>query len=228
MTKRHSEGAFETVLVDGLFESGYETLHATTFDRERAIFPEVATEFIRSTQPEQWKKLEALHGEKTGERVLHDLCGWMDTHGSLATLRHGFKTYGRTLRVAFFKAAHELNATLAAQHAANRVNVTRQLHYSPRNEKSLDVVLSVNGIPVVTLELKNPLTGQTFQDAIRQYQSDRDPRETIFEFKRRTLVHFAADPDLVFMTTRLAGSATQFLPFNRCQDGGGRRRSGLR
>ena len=95
------------------------------------------------------------------------------------------------------------------------VGVTRQLHYSTRNNNSLDIVLSVNGIPVATLELKNHLTGQTVQDAIRQYQIDRDPREVIFEFKRRTLVHFAADPDLVFMTTRLAGSATHFLPFNR-------------
>jgi type I restriction enzyme R subunit len=144
----------------------------------------------------------------------------MDTHGSLTTLRHGFKCYGRTLRVAFFKAAHELNPELEARHAANRVGVTRQLHYSTRSENSLEVVLTVNGIPVATLELKNPLTGQTVTEAIRQYQTDRDPRETVFDFKRRTLVHFAVDPDLVFMTTRLAGSATHFLPFNRGDDGG--------
>src|SRR5262249_9163940 len=158
-----------------------------------------------------WDKLETLHGAKTGERIIQDLCNWMDTHGSLATLRHGFKCYGRTMRVAYFKAAHELNPELEAQHAANRLGVTRQLHDSAQHEKSLDVVLSVNGIPVVTLELKNQLTGQTVQDAIRQYQTDRDAREIVFEFKRRTLVHFAADPDLVYMTTRLAGAATHFL-----------------
>jgi type I restriction enzyme R subunit len=179
-------------------------------------------DFIQATQPEQWKKLEALHGDKTGPRIIEDLCNRLDTRGSLATLRHGFKCYGRTLRVAFFKAAHELNPELEAKHQANRVGVTRQLHYSTRNENSLDVVLSVNGIPVATLELKNPLTGQTVQDAIRQYQTDRDPREVMFEFKRRTLVHFAADPDLVYMTTRLAGSATHFPPFNRgCENGAG-------
>jgi len=211
----HTEAAFETVLVDSLLARGYESLPRDGFDRERAIFPAVVLDFIRSTQPKQWEKLEALHGAKTGERIIHDLCRWMDSHGSLATLRHGFKCYGRTLRVAFFKAAHELNPELEAKHRANRVGVTRQLHYSTRSENSVDVAVSVNGIPVVTLELKNHLTGQTVQHAIRQYQTDRDPREIVFEFKRRTLVHFAADPDLVFMTTRLAGSATHFLPFNR-------------
>lgn len=213
--KPHTEAAFETVIFDSLVDGGYEVVAPDGFERERAIFGDVALAFIRETQPSQWQKLEALHGDKTGQRILHDLCAWMDTHGSLATLRHGFKCYGRTLRMAFFKAAHELNPELEARHRANRVGVTRQLHYSTRNENSIDVVLSVNGIPVATLELKNHLTGQTVQDAIRQYESDRDPREPIFEFKRRTLVHFAADPDLVFMTTRLAGSATQFLPFNR-------------
>lgn len=218
--KTHTEAAFETVLFESLLAGGYSGISRDGFDRERAIFPDVVIDFIRTTQQKHWEKLEALHGAKTAERIIHDLCEWMDTHGSLATLRHGFKCYGRTLRVAFFKAAHELNPELEAHYVANRVGVTRQLHYSTRNENSLDMVLSVNGIPVVTLELKNHLTGQTVQDAIRQYQTDRDPREIIFEFKRRTLVHFAADPDLVFMTTRLAGSATHFLPFNRGHDDG--------
>ena len=145
----------------------------------------------------------------------------MDLNGSLATLRHGFKCYGRTLRVAFFKAAHELNPELEASYAANRLGITRQLHFSPKSEQSLDVTLSVNGIPVATLELKNPMTGQTVEDARRQYKRDRDPRESIFEFKRRTLVHFAVDTEAVLMTTRLAGSATRFLPFNKGCDGGG-------
>ncbi len=102
----------------------------------------------------------------------------MDANGSLATLRHGFKCYGRTLHVAFFKAAHELNPELEERYAANRVGLTRQLRFSARSEKSLDVTLSLNGIPVATLELKNPLTGQTVEDARRQYKQDRDPRET--------------------------------------------------
>src|SRR4030065_100877 len=129
----------------------------------------------------------------------------MEANGSLATLRHGFKCYGRTLRVAFFKAAHELNPELEARYAANRLGITRQLYFSPRSEKSLDITLSLNGIPIATGELKNPLTGQRVEDARRQYKQDRDPREPIFEFKRRTLVHFAADTESGVMTTPPAG-----------------------
>jgi len=217
---RHSETAFETVIEAHFLANGYVSVHRDGFDRERAIFPETVLAFIRETQPNDWAKLEALHGEKTGEQILGDLCKWMDANGSLATLRHGFKCYGRTLHVAFFKAAHELNPELEARYAANRLGITRQLHFSPRSEKSVDVTLSLNGIPVATLELKNPLTGQTVEDARRQYKQDRDPREPIFEFKRRTLVHFAADTEAVLMTTRLAGSATHFLPFNKGCDGG--------
>jgi type I restriction enzyme R subunit len=220
MPPRINEAAFETVIESHLLANGYTRIAEDGFDRARAIFPETILTFIRATQEKEWKKLEALHGPKTGEQILADLCKWMDAHGSLATLRHGFKCYGRTLRVAFFKAAHGLNPELEARYAANRVGLTRQLHFSERDRKSLDVTISLNGIPVLTVELKNPLTGQTFEDARKQYQTTRDPRETIFEFKRRTLVHFAVDTEVVFMTTRLAGTATHFLPLNQGQDGG--------
>lgn len=218
--KSYSETAFETVLSETLLNAGYIALAATSFDRARALFPAVTLAFIRATQPDAWGKLETLHGEKTGERVLTDLGKWLDTYGALATLRHGFKCYGRTLRIAYFKAAHDLNPELTTRYAANQLGLTRQLHFSPKHEKSLDVVLSVNGLPVVTLELKNPLTGQTVEDAVRQYRQDRDPRELIFDFKKRALVHFAVDTEAVQMTTRLAGSATHFLPFDRGYNGG--------
>ncbi|GLS81467.1 type I restriction endonuclease subunit R [Paracoccus marinus] len=217
---RHSEGAFETIIEATMLANGAVPEPASGFDRDRAIFPETVLSFIRETQPKEWKALEALHGEKTGSQVLADLTKWMDREGSLATLRHGFKCYGKTLRVAFFKAAHGLNPELEARYAANRVGLTRQLHFSRTSEKSLDVALSVNGIPVVSVELKNPMTGQTVEHALHQYRHDRDPREPIFEFKRRMLVHFAADTDTVFMTTRLAGAATHFLPFNKGNNGG--------
>jgi type I restriction enzyme R subunit len=212
---RHSEAAFETVIEAHLLQNGYVPVARESFDRERAIFPETVLAFIRETQPKEWARLEALHGENTGEQILGDLCKWMDANGSLATLRHGFKCYGRTLYVAFFKAAHQLNLELEARYAANRLGLTRQLRFSPRSEQSLDVTLSLNGVPVATVELKNAFTGQTVEDARIQYMRDRDPREPIFEFKRRTLVHFAADTDSVLMTTRLAAMATHFLPFDK-------------
>jgi type I restriction and modification enzyme subunit R-like protein len=185
---RHSEFAFETVIEGHLLQSGYARIPEESFDRERAIFPHTVLAFIRETQPAEWAKLEALHGEKTGEQVLSDLCKWMDANGSLATLRHGFKCYGRALRVAYFKAAHELNAELETRYAANRLGLTRQLHFSPRCEKSLDVTLSLNGIPIVTIELKNPMTGQTVEDACRQYKQDRDHYAAVVH-KRRAIVH---------------------------------------
>jgi Type I site-specific restriction-modification system, R (restriction) subunit and related helicases len=218
--KRTSEAAFETAIETVLLDDGYTRVDAKGFDRERAIFPAEALAFIRATQGKVWEKLEALHGEQTGARVLESLCKWLDTHGALATLRHGFKCFGRTLRIAFFRPAHGLNPELEARYQANRLGLTRQLHFSPKSEKSLDVVLSVNGIPVVTLELKNPLSGQTAANAIHQYRHDRDPREPIFVFTKRSLVHFAVDTEEAHMATRLAGSSTYFLPFNRGMDGG--------
>ncbi|MEZ4301987.1 MAG: DEAD/DEAH box helicase family protein [Polyangiaceae bacterium] len=212
---RHSEAAFETVIEHHLLANGYVAVPREGFDRERAVFPSVVLDFIKDTQPREWAKLEALHGAKTGEQILTDLCKWMDANGSLATLRHGFKCYGRTLHVAYFKAAHEMNPELEERYAKNRVGLTRQLHFSAHAAReSLDVALSVNGIPVATIELKNAMTGQTVEHARRQYKK-RDPRELIFEPKKRALVHFAVDTDAVLMTTRLAGSATHFLPFNK-------------
>lgn len=220
MSYRTNETAFEAVIEAHLLRNGYLDVPRDGFDRGRAIFPEVFLAFIRDTQPKEWARIEALHGVKTGEQIIADLCKWMDHNGALATLRHGFKCYGRTLHAAYFKAAHELNPELEGRYAANRLGLTRQLHFSPRSEKSLDIALSLNGIPLVTVELKNPLTGQRVEDACAQYRRDRDPREPIFEFKRRTLVHFAADTESVLMTTRLAGTATHFLPFNKGYDGG--------
>ena len=214
------EAAFESVIEHHMLEHGYTAVPRDGFDRERAVFPEVVLDFIQETQPNEWERLEKLHGPRTGEQVIGDLCKWMDAHGCLATLRHGFKCYGRTFRVAFFKAAHDMNPELADKYAANRLGLTRQLYYKPDSTKSIDLVISLNGLPIVTIELKNPITGQTADHAKRQYQKDRDPRDPIFDFKRRTLVHFAADTDVVFMTTRLAGTATHFLPFNKGDNGG--------
>lgn len=219
--KATSETAFETAIEEVLLSSGYVRHVSKDFDAELAVFPKIVLQFIRETQPAVWEKLEALHQDKTGERVISALCKWMDTHGVLTTMRHGFKCYGKTLRIAFFKPAHGLNPDLETRYAGNLLGMTRQLHFSKKRPKdSLDVTLSLNGVPLVTIELKNPLSGQTAADGIRQYRHDRDHREKIFDFKKRTLVHFAVDTEEVHMTTRLAGSATHFLPFNRGRDGG--------
>lgn len=141
---RTSETAFENAIEDVFLSSGFQRHTSNEFDRENAIFPSIALKFIQNTQPKIWDKLELLHGEKTGDRVIAALCKWMDTNGSLNTLRHGFKCYGKTLHITFFKPAHGLNPELEARYAANIIGLTRQLHFSPKNEKSLDVTLSIN------------------------------------------------------------------------------------
>jgi type I restriction enzyme R subunit len=215
-----SETAFEISMENHLLSNGYQIIDNKVFDKERAIFPTVVLGFIKNTQAKEWAKLEVLHGAKTGEQVLTDLCTWLNTYGALATLRHGFKCYGRKLRIAYFKAVHDMNPELIERYSQNILGLTRQLYFSPTSKKSLDLTLSLNGIPLSTIELKNPLTGQYVSDAIKQYKKDRDPRELLFEFKKRTLVHFAVDTEQVFMTTRLTGEATYFLPFNKGFEGG--------
>lgn len=214
------EADFEEVIELHLLQNGYSQVDKQTYDPHRAIFPAEVLSFIQATQPKEWAKLETLHGERTPEIVLADLCKWLDTYGCLAVLRNGFKCYGRTLRVAFFKAAHGLNPELEARYAANHLGITRQLRYSTRNTNELDLAISVNGVPIATAELKNPMTGWTVENAKKQYKQDRDHRELLFDFKKRTLVHFAVDTEAVFMTTRLAGGATYFLPFNKGLDNG--------
>ena len=130
---RRSGAAVRTAIQAHLLANGIERITAEASDCERAIWPDTALALIRETQPKEWAKLESLHGDKTGEQVLGDLCKWMDIHGALATLRHGFKCYERTLRAAYFKAAHELNPALESRYAANRLGLTRQLHFSPRS-----------------------------------------------------------------------------------------------
>jgi len=211
----HRERAFEAAVEEHLLaEGGYAKADPKDFDRERALDPTVFIPFIQETQPEKWQALEKLHGPNTTAIVLDDLCKAMDTRGSLDVIRHGFKTYGKQIEVAFFRPAHGLNPETLRLYQANRLTVTRQLRYSTKNENAIDMVLGLNGIPVATAELKNPLTGQNVNHARHQYANDRDPRELIFQFKKRTLVHFAVDPDLVFMTTQLRGRQTHFLPFN--------------
>ncbi len=218
--KAYQEKPFEDLIEGHLLGHGWQSVPREKYDKERALFPEVALEFIRETHPEKWAKLEKLHADKTGEVVLNDLAKMLDRLGCLTVLRHGFKCYGHLIRMAFFRSAHGLNPEAEALYAANRLGVTRQLQYSGKNANTLDLTLSLNGIPIATAELKNPMTGSTVQDAVQQYMTSRDPREILFEFKRRTLVHFAVDTEQVRMTTKLAAGATTFLPFNRGLNGG--------
>ncbi|MHB8845902.1 MAG: type I restriction endonuclease subunit R [Nitrospirota bacterium] len=218
MPGQHTEKAFETAIESHLLTAaGYSKADPATFDRDRSIDPTILIPFIQETQPKEWEYLKNLQKDKTEATLLDDLCKALDSEheGCLKVLRHGFKCFGKLFHVAYFAPASGMNPETQRLYAANRLTITRQLKYSTRHENSLDMVLSLNGIPIATAELKNPMTGQSWRSAIHQYQHDRDAKDLIFQFKKRTLVHFAVDPDEVYMTTRLNGTSTHFLPFNK-------------
>jgi len=214
------EVAFESSIEEILLDCGYVNKPNSSYAKDKALFPETIIAFIKETQSKTWEKLQSILGNNTGNQIIYDLIKWIELHGILSTLRHGFKCYGKQLQLAYFKPSHSMNEEVLSNYNKNIFGITRQLYYSNRNPNSIDVVLSVNGIPLVTLELKNPLSNQNIDNAKKQYQNDRDPRELLFEFKKRTLVHFAVDTDVVEMTTRLAKEATYFLPFNKGNEGG--------
>ena len=193
---------------------GYRKRRPEDYDRALCLLPRDAVDFVLATQPKEWKQLEQHHGEAVKEQFLKRLASEIERRGALDVLRNGVKDSGCKFQLAYFRPASGLNEEIRRLHAANLFAVVRQLRYSTKNEKSLDLLLFLNGIPIFTAELKNPLNGQDVEDAIRQYKTDRDPREPLLAYGR-CLAHFALDPDLVYVTTHLAGAKTSFLPFNQ-------------
>ncbi|MEN9354241.1 MAG: hypothetical protein RL318_1566 [Fibrobacterota bacterium] len=230
MTSLHREIHFEDEICHHLAGAGWlhEPNDAARYDRTRALFAPDVLDWIRETQPEGWEALSKSHGAATESVLLDRLRKQMDDLGTLAVLRTGIELVGlrQPLKLAQFKPALGMNEQLQARYAANRLRVVRQVRYSLRNENSIDLVLFLNGLPVATLELKSDFT-QGVEDAVDQYRFDRDPRvpgsaatEPLLDFPRGALVHFAVSHTAVRMTTRLAGAATTFLPFDKGNQGG--------
>lgn len=171
--------------------------------------------FIEETQGATWELLVKAHGgddARARRRFLQRLAQQIDERGTVEVLRHGIRDQNIEIRLSYRKPAFGVAPELVAQYDANRLTVTRQLPFDPDSNKTVDLCLFLNGIPVATAELKNHLTGQNVEHAIEQYRKDRDPKN--LTLGRRSLVHFAVDPDSVAMTTKLEGKATRFLPFN--------------
>ncbi len=204
---------------DDAAPGGYHRRRPDDYDRALCLIPADVVDFLLATQPDEWAKLGQHHGTDVKPRFLARLSREIARRGALDVLRNGVKDSGCKFRLAYFRPASGLNEELQRLHAANLFAVVRQLRFSARDEQSVDLALFLNGVPVFTAELKNPLNGQDVQDAIRQYREDRDPREPLFAYAR-CLAHFAVDPEQVFVTTRLAGPKTRFLPFNRGRFGG--------
>ncbi|MFX4300255.1 type I restriction endonuclease subunit R [Pseudosulfitobacter pseudonitzschiae] len=221
--KLHTEEAVELHLVDQLVtRQGWRERTYTAFDRKTALDPEMIEEYVRTTQPDAWKKLCDQYPGKERETLTRQVEARLKSVGTLEVLRQGITIVpGIKITLCTFKPASGLNPSTLRAYEGNILGVMRQVRYSLRSENAIDVVLFINGIPFATLELKNTLTGSTYQTAEKQYRKDRAPNgEPLLTFKRGALVHFAVDQDNVSMTTHLNNGKTRFLPFNRGRDGG--------
>jgi type I restriction enzyme R subunit len=211
----HTEQTFEEAIENSLIEGGgYVKGLSKDFDAHQGVFPNYIIKFLQLTQPQQWEKLSNIHKNDVVEKVIARLLREIDLRGVLDVIRNGFTDYGVKFKMAYFKPETGLNPDTLDLYNKNHLSVTRQLYYERKGNNSLDLVLSLNGLPVATIELKNQLSGQNVGNAKQQYIFDREASEPIFKFKKGALVHFAVDADECFMTTKLAGKNTYYLPFN--------------
>lgn len=216
-----TENTFETALVQSLVEQGgYTQGNSPDYSPELGMFKYEVIRFLQESQPKRWAKIAEIHGADAHNRVIQRLYKELDLRGSLDVIRNGFVDYGVRFQMAYFQPASGLNPDAVDLYNKNSLKVYRQIYYSTKNKNSVDVLLSLNGIPLATLELKNQFTGQNVGNALKQYSATRDNREILFAFKKRCLVHFAVDQDEVFMTTKLDGSRTFWLPFNQGANNG--------
>ena len=217
-----TEKRFEMDIADCLLSpaGGYTGNH-DVYDPRLGLFPATLCRFVQKTQPKEWARF-VMQNQTEPERkfclAFNNAC---DAGGLLSVLRHGFKHRGVSFRVCYFRPESGLNQTAANLYAKNEITCNRQWFYSAENHNSVDMVLAVNGIPVFAFELKNQYTGQNVENAKRQWMYDRDPREICFQFNKRILGFFCVDQLEVWMTTKLAGKDTFFLPFNQGSNGAG-------
>lgn len=220
----HQEHVFEQHIVECLVNhQDYQQRDcALHYDAATAVDKGLLFQFLKSTQPDAWKTLEDHYRTEAENEVIKRLEKALKEHPTHKVLRDGIKLVPNIqFALCFFKPASNLNPELTRLYQANILSVMRQVFYSKKNRNAIDIVTFVNGIPVVTMEVKNLLTHQTFRHAERQYQKDRPAAgEPLLTFKRGAIVHFAVDQDCVSMTTRLMNGKTRFLPFNRGRDGG--------
>ena len=210
----YTETDFESHIEAQLKQSGYRSLPRADYDKNLCLIPHEVLQFIQATQPKEYQKLRRQYGAETPGKLRLRISKVIERDGVLEVLRQGVKDRGCTFALTYFRPSSGLNPDHEQRYAQNRFTLIRQLKYSGRNENSLDMVLFLNGLPLVTMELKNSLTGQVVTDAEKQYRVDRDPREPLFRFKR-CLVHFAVGNEKVSMTTHLEGAETRFFPFNQ-------------
>ena len=210
----YTEQNFEDHIEQHLNQSGYQSLKSSHYNRSLCLIPSETLQFIQDTQPKEYQRLERQYGADTPVKLLDRISNQVKSRGVLDVLRKGVRDRGCHFNLTYFQPSSGMNPEHHRLYDKNLFSLIRQLKYSQKGEQSLDMVLFLNGLPLVTMELKNSLTGQTVTDAEKQYRTDRDQREPLFQFKR-CLVHFAVGNEKVSMTTHLQGNGTRFFPFNK-------------
>ncbi|EAL4138293.1 type I restriction endonuclease subunit R [Campylobacter upsaliensis] len=224
--RNYTEKDLESFIESSLLKNGYIKRESKDYDKNLCVDKELFLHFLKSSQKDSLEKLEQRN---IGEQELFKrIFSQISEKGILKALQAHIEIMGVKLFLAYPKPNSSDNEKAIENYNKNIFSITRQLYFSEKNNKSLDMVIFLNGLPLITMELKNPFTGQNVYNAIAQYKKDRDPRESIF---KQSVVHFALDSDLIYMSTKLEGIQTKFLPFNRglnngsgaigCECGGG-------
>lgn len=209
----YQEKDLENFIESYLLENnGYIKRVSQNYDKDLCLDKELFIEFLESTQTRALDELKKRLGENYKNEILKHIASKITNPGIVKSLQYGIELRGIKLNLAYRKPSNALNSNSVENYNKNTLSVIRQLYYSRENQNSIDMVIFLNGIPLITIELKNPFTGQDVYDAIKQYKKDRDPKE---RFLQNCIVHFALDSDLAFMTTKLEREKTRFLPFNR-------------
>ena len=223
MAKITSECTFEEHIEDVLLKThGYFPAQQEDYDKALCLRPETVISFIRATQTKKWDDYCKLCDgvDQARSNVLKRIKEVVDKEGTLHALRKGFDIHGGGhFDLCYFQPTNPVAEESRRLYQENLLHLQRQLKFSEQDEKSLDMCIFLNGLPIFTVELKNQISGQNIAHALKQYKSTRDPKEPLFRFKR-CLAHFAVDNDLVYVATELAKAKTQFLPFNQGADGG--------
>lgn len=214
------EVAFEKHIEKSLIEKqGYVARKSQKYNRELAMDTELVLEFLKNTQSEKIEHIKELRGTGAEEELLKRIDSEIKDRGILDVLKKGISHANETFDMMYFLPISNLNSRAMEKYEQNIFSVMRQVYFSLNNEKSIDLGIFINGLPISTAELKNEMTGQNVEHAKAQYRNDRDKREKLLSFKR-CLAHFAVDTSLVYISTKLNDSKTFFLPFNKGYKGG--------
>ena len=209
----YTEENFEDHIEEQLLNSGFKSHSTNSYDKSLCLVPDEVLQFIQESQPKTYKKLENQYGSQTSEKLLKRLSSEIESRGVIEVLRNEIKERGCHFKLVYFEPKSGLNPKHQELYQKNCFSLIRQLKYSVNNENSVDMGIFINGIPISMIELKNSLTGQNHLDGEKQFKS-RDHSEPLFLFKR-CLVFFSVGNEKVSMTTRLSGTKTKFLPYNK-------------